>query len=73
MRLDKYKNIRWIVFSFLAVAVFLLFTDVDKNWAVVLIVIAFLIGANAIDKKQKEYLNEKISELEKRIDKLEHK
>ena len=73
MRLDKYKNIRWVVLSFLAVAIFLLFTDVDKNWAVVLIVIAFLIGANAIDKKQKEYLNEKIDELEKRIDKLEHK
>ena len=73
MRLDKYKNIRWVVLSFLAVAIFLLFTDVDKNWAVVLIVIAFFIGANAIDKKQKEYLNEKIGELEKRIDKLEHK
>ncbi len=73
MRLDKYNNIRWIVLSFLAVAIFLLFTDVDKNWAVVLIFIAFLIGANAIDKRQKEYLNEKISELEKRIDKLEHK
>lgn len=73
MRLDKYKNIRWVVLSFLAVAIFLLFTDVDKNWAVVLIFIAFLIGANAIDKKQKEYLNEKINELEKRIDKLEHK
>jgi L-asparagine transporter-like permease len=73
MRLDKYKNIRWVVLSFLAVAIFLLFIDVDKNWAVVLIVIAFLIGANAIDKKQKEYLNEKINELEKRIDKLEHK
>jgi len=73
MRLDKYKNIRWVVLSFLAVAIFLLFTDVDKNWAVVLVVIAFLIGANAIDKKQKEHLNEKIDELEKRIDKLEHK
>ncbi len=73
MRLDKYKNIKWIAFSLLVVAVFLLFTDVDKNWAIVLIVIAFLIGANAIDKKQKEYLNERINELEKRIDKLEHK
>lgn len=73
MRLDKYKNIRWVVLSFLAVAIFLLFTDVDKSWAIVLIVIAFLIGANAIDKKQKEYLNERINELEKRIDKLEHK
>ena len=73
MRLDKYKNIRWVVLSFLAVAIFLLFTEVDKNWAIVLIVIAFLIGANAIDKKQKEYLNERINELEKRIDKLEHK
>ena len=73
MRLDKYKNIRWVTLSFLAVAIFLLFTDVDKNWAVVLIVIAFLIGVNVIDKKQKEYLNEKINELEKRIDKLEHK
>jgi len=57
--------------SFLAVAIFLLFTDVDKNWAVVLIVIAFLIGANAIDKRQKEYLNERINELEKRITKFE--
>lgn len=73
MRLDKYKNIRWVVLSFLVVAVFLLFADTDKNWAIILIVIAFLIGANAIDKKQKEYLNERINELEKRIDKLEHK
>jgi len=73
MRLDKYKKIRWIVLSFLAVAIFLPFTGVDQNWSVVLIVIALLIGANAIDKKQKEYLNEKIGELEKRIDKLEHK
>jgi len=61
------------VLSFLAVAILLLFTNVDKNWAVVLIVITFLIGANAIDKKQKEYLNEKIDKLEKRIDKLEDK
>jgi len=73
MRLDKYKNIRLVVLSFLAIAIFLLLTDVDKNWAVVLIVVAFLIGANAIDKNQKECLNEKINELEKRIDKLEHK
>jgi len=60
MRLDKYKNIRLVVLSFLAIAIFLLLTDVDKNWAVVLIVVAFLIGANAIDKNQKECLNEKI-------------
>jgi hypothetical protein len=73
MKLDKYKNIRWAVLSLLAIAIFLLFTDVDKNWAVGLIVIAFLIGANSIDKKQKEFLNERINELEKRIDKLEHK
>ena len=71
MRLDKYKNIRWAVLSLLVVAVFLMFTNVDNRWAVVLIVIAFLIGANAIDKKQKEYLNERINELEKRITKFE--
>ena len=71
MRLDKYKNIRWVVLSLLVVAVLLMFADVDNRWAVVLIVIAFLIGANAIDKKQKEYLNERINELEKRITKFE--
>lgn len=71
MRLDKYRNIRWFALSLLVVAVFLMFTDVDNRWAVVLIVIAFLIGANAIDKKQKEYLNERINGLEKRITKFE--
>ena len=55
----------------LVVAVFLMFINVDSRWAVVLIVIAFLIGANAIDKGQKEYLNERINELERRITKFE--
>lgn len=71
MKLDKYRNIRWVVLFLLVVAVFLMFTNVDNRWAFALIVIAFLIGANAIDKKQKEYLNERINDLEKRITKFE--
>lgn len=69
---EKLKSLI-LLFAFLAIAIFLLFTNADKNWAVVSIVIAFLIGANAIDKRQKEYLNGRIGKLEKRIDKLEHK
>ncbi|KKT41273.1 MAG: hypothetical protein UW30_C0010G0029 [Candidatus Giovannonibacteria bacterium GW2011_GWA2_44_13b] len=71
MRLDKYKNIRLVVLSLLVIAVFLMFTNVENRWAIALIVIAFLIGANTIDKRQKEYLNERIDELEKRINKIE--
>ena len=57
--------------SLLVIAVFLMFTNVENRWAIALIVIAFLIGANTIDKRQKEYLNERIDELEKRINKIE--
>jgi len=71
VRLDKYKNIRLVVLSLLVIAVFLMFTNVENRWAIALIVIAFLIGANTIDKRQKEYLNERIDELEKRINKIE--
>ena len=55
----------------LVVAVFFMFADVDNRWAIVFIITAFVIGASAIDKRQKEYFNERINELEKRIIKFE--